>query len=548
MKIKFLLVLFLLSGNIFSQAPTVPSHMELGNMKLKITTRGREIIQEHVNAIHQNQSYFDRMVDKAVLYFPYISEIFQEEGIPDDFKYLCIQESGFKGDAVSKSDAVGFWQFKDFTAKEVGLNIDRFTDERKHIIYSSQGAARYLKKNYFYLKNWIYTCQSYQQGLGGTKRSVDQSLFGVSRMTIDEDTYWYAMKFLAHIVAYKDAVNKKLGEDISVEALEEKPGARLQDIARKNNIELEELKSYNLWAKNNRVPDNRELYLVMIPRKGQSFDEINKIETITLELDESNKSEIDRVVSRQKINPAVRIIVKINGKKAILANSGDSPVTLALRGGITKDRLLKYNDMIPGEDIQDNMIYYLQSKNRRSKISKHIVKPGESLWEISQKYGIRESSLMKKNRMSLGEEPKAGRILWLRKKRPRKVEIEYANVDYKQKSMKEERPDSSEVILNKEEIEVPNIDKPEPKDSVKIETQKIQDNPVEIIENTLDSPEHDKNINRQNFIEHRVMAGETLYSISRKYDVRVEDIVEDNDLKGLSLSIGQLLRIKTSQN
>ena len=75
--------------------------------------------------------------------------ILKENGIPDDFKYLAIQESGFISDAVSSSNAVGFWQFKKLTADEVGLRVDRKIDERQNIVTSSRGAAKYLQKNNF---------------------------------------------------------------------------------------------------------------------------------------------------------------------------------------------------------------------------------------------------------------------------------------------------------------------------------------------------------------------------------------------------------------
>ena len=78
-----------------------------------------------------------------------IERVLKEENVPDDFKYLCIQESGLISDAVSSAKAVGFWQFKDFTAREVGLRVDNRIDERKNIVSATRGAAKYLKRNNF---------------------------------------------------------------------------------------------------------------------------------------------------------------------------------------------------------------------------------------------------------------------------------------------------------------------------------------------------------------------------------------------------------------
>lgn len=525
--------------------------MTLGEMKLKITPGAQEIIQSHVNEIHKNQEFFDKMVDKAQNHFPYVVPVLKEEGIPEEFKYLMIQESGFRAEAVSVSNAVGFWQFKDFTAREVGLYVDRNVDERKHIVYSTRGAAKYLKKNYFYLKNWLLTCQSYQQGLGGTSRSVDKKLFGLEKMTVDKNTYWYPMKFLAHVIAYRDAVNNRPNLT-KIDTYIAKSGASLKELSKATGIAESDLKENNPWLKGSKIPDTREEYILMLPEGAQVMAQINTSETITIELEKSNSQEIIRISEQQKLNPAVRIIVKINGKKAILSNNGDSPITLALRGGITKDNLLKFNDMIPGEDIKPGMVYYLQKKSKKSSISQHIVKEGETLWIISQKYGIREASIRKMNRMALGEEPEPRRMLNLKKKLKKGEKIEYVKLP-KAKAIETNTP-----IVNEKAEEI----KPEVKDTIQAQPEKIEESVIQIeeeeaqeeleleseiaeeVDSTEIGREPTEDISRPtNRTKHIVSAGETLYSISRQYGVSVEQLVEWNELKNLSLSIGQEILI-----
>ena len=69
----------------------------------------------------------------------FVEEILKRQGIPEDFKYLAIQEGEFISDAVSSSNAVGFWQFKKASAQELGVRVDAAVDERKHIIASTVG-------------------------------------------------------------------------------------------------------------------------------------------------------------------------------------------------------------------------------------------------------------------------------------------------------------------------------------------------------------------------------------------------------------------------
>ena len=169
----------------------MPAHLQFGNVNLTINEGARKQIQEDVDALTRSPTFFNAKVDQARMYFPIIERIFQEENVPEDFKYLVIQESALIADAVSVSDAVGFWQFKDFTAVEMGLRVDKQVDERMNIVSSSRAAARYIKKNNFYFNNWIYALQAYQMGAGGVQKAEDDKYFGTRSMTITKKTYWY---------------------------------------------------------------------------------------------------------------------------------------------------------------------------------------------------------------------------------------------------------------------------------------------------------------------------------------------------------------------
>ena len=86
-------------------------------------------------------------------YFPEVSRVLREEGVPEDFKYLCLAESGFR-DMVSPSQAVGYWQFLKETGKRYGLEIREDVDERYHLEKSTRAACAYLKEARERLGNW----------------------------------------------------------------------------------------------------------------------------------------------------------------------------------------------------------------------------------------------------------------------------------------------------------------------------------------------------------------------------------------------------------
>ena len=152
-------------------APTVPGTIEFAGLSLKVSEKARRKIQTEVDALTRNPKYFQIKVDRLQIYFPIIERIFVEEGLPEDFKFLVLQESALISDAVSSSNAVGFWQFKKAAAEEVGLRVEKNIDERLNIVASTRGAARYIKKNNrLYFDNWVHALLAYQPGPGGAQR------------------------------------------------------------------------------------------------------------------------------------------------------------------------------------------------------------------------------------------------------------------------------------------------------------------------------------------------------------------------------------------
>ncbi len=177
-----------ISLTVFSQ--TVPREMMIGDVKLTINESARRQIQKDVDRLTQSQTYYGILVDRMNLYFPYIEREHKKAGIPDEIKFLAIQESALISDAVSSANAVGFWQFKDFTGREVGLVVDRKVDERLNIVSASRGSAKYFKTNNFFFDNWAYAVIAYQAGAGGAKKHTNSANYGKKKLTITTNTYW----------------------------------------------------------------------------------------------------------------------------------------------------------------------------------------------------------------------------------------------------------------------------------------------------------------------------------------------------------------------
>ena len=113
------------------------------------------------------------LIKRAAKYFPIIEPILEEEGLPDDFKYLAVIESGLT-QAVSPARATGFWQILRSTGRELGLEVNDNVDERYNIELSTRAACRYLKNSKENLGSWTLAAAGYNAGNAGMSRRLDQ--------------------------------------------------------------------------------------------------------------------------------------------------------------------------------------------------------------------------------------------------------------------------------------------------------------------------------------------------------------------------------------
>lgn len=134
---------------------------------------------------------------RAAKYFPIIEPILQEKGIPDDFKYLAIIESGLTY-VKSPAGAEGFWQFMPKTAKDYGLEVNGDIDERLHLIKATESAVAYLKDAYMEFGNWTLAAAAYNAGVQRIKTSLEkQQTDSYYDLFLNEETSRYMYRLLA---------------------------------------------------------------------------------------------------------------------------------------------------------------------------------------------------------------------------------------------------------------------------------------------------------------------------------------------------------------
>ena len=483
-----------------AQTPEVPHKMRFADMTLTIRDDARHEIQKDVDALTKSPKYFGIKVERARTYFPLIEKIFAEERLPDDFKFLALQESALISDAVSVSNAVGFWQFKDFTAMEMGLRVDKQIDERMNIISASRGAAKYLKQSNYQFNNWLFALQAYQMGTGGVKRVVGDEFNGAKHMEITSDTYWYVKKFIAHKVAFEDAVK---GEpQVKIQVYEVKEKKELSALAKELGIEEAELRENNKWIRSGTIPDDRT-YALVLP-KGKFMADFNTLMVSNTASTDKSISNKDRTVKKE-----------INGVIAIQALPNESQATIAARAGISLSEFLKFNDISANHSIREGEFYFTGKKKNKSAILTHTLADGEDVWLVSQRYGVVLKRILRMNRLKPDEDMKAGEVVWLSARRPVQKPVEemveteavVAQTEEGEFFDWEAKPNESGVIVANKPVSV-TIDK---------EIAMISNNDRVVAGSEKSGT-------------HVVVPGETLYSIAKKYNVGVTQLLEWNQL------------------
>jgi membrane-bound lytic murein transglycosylase D len=130
-------------------------------------------------------------------HFPTIEKILAEEGLPNDFKYLAVAESGL-ANVTSPAGAKGYWQFMKGTAGEYGLEVSSEIDERLHLEKSTKAACKYLKnlKNQF--GSWALAAAAYN--MGGARLTSEKSMQRADSffdLNLNEETSRYVFRLAA---------------------------------------------------------------------------------------------------------------------------------------------------------------------------------------------------------------------------------------------------------------------------------------------------------------------------------------------------------------
>ena len=225
------------------------------------------------NAYFHSQTI--RYIKTVPRYFPIIEPILKEHGIPDDFKYLAVAESGLNPRAISPVRAVGFWQLMEGTAKDYGLEINSEVDERYHIEKATHVACEYIKKAYEKFGSWTMVAAAYNRGMTGVNRQIERQKeddYYDLLITTETARYVYRIVALKLILENPEKYNFNIPEEDKYQIIPTKKVeitgsvSNFADYAQKHGLSYKVFKDFNPWLRENELTySGRKRYWVEIP-------------------------------------------------------------------------------------------------------------------------------------------------------------------------------------------------------------------------------------------------------------------------------------------
>jgi membrane-bound lytic murein transglycosylase D len=378
----------------------------------RLSCLGKNIHLVYNDKVHAFINYFtvkDReytrlMMRRKNLYFPIFEKYLKQYNLPDELKYLSIIESGLNPRAASRVRAVGLWQFMSATGRYYGLHNDWYVDDRMDPEKATDAACRYLKDLYRMFNNWELALAAYNTGPGNVKRAIRRSGYKKSFWEIyphlPRETRSYVPQFVAIIYTmnYLDEHNFIYeGEEMLVkhDTINVKKFLHFETLAELTNSCLEDFQKLNPSIQRNAVPETGKTYVIRIPEDAKFNLELNRV-AILDSASKVGKKELEALAKQMAGNTYGR------DRYVYKVKSGDVLGSIAIRYGVKLTELKKWNNLRSNviRTGQRLTIYVKPSVARNTALASskgsqpiklagsktYTVQPGDTLWDISQKF------------------------------------------------------------------------------------------------------------------------------------------------------------------
>jgi len=224
------------------------------------------------------REYLIKSIERSYIYMDIINEVMKNNpDIPSEIALLPLLESGFDPHAVSKSNAVGLWQFIAGTAVHFDLKSNRWVDERRDIEKSTEAAIRHLRYLHSTLKSWDLALAAYNGGEGQVMRAMDKSGSKdiwelIQSGTLKKETSEYVPRYAAFVIIYNNQRLFHIQNEIKVPEKEKTENVKLNyqmnisQLSEKYDIDIDEIKKYNPELNGDMTPPSSENYTLRLTK------------------------------------------------------------------------------------------------------------------------------------------------------------------------------------------------------------------------------------------------------------------------------------------
>ena len=342
-----------------------------------------------------------RLINLSAFYFPLFERELDNHDLPLEIKYLAIVESALKPRAKSRVGATGLWQFMYGTGKMYGLDVSSYVDERSDPIKSTEAAAKYLSKLYEIFGDWDLALAAYNSGPGNVTKAIRRSggyqNYWNIRGHLPRETAGYLPAFLATMYIFEYAEEhgfKKPKPEVAyfeTDTIHVKQMITLDQVSEFTGVAMEELQFLNPSYKLDIIPFVKDKnYTLRLPRPVIGDFITNESQIYAFAQEEFDKREKPLP---QFFEPDSKITYKVR--------SGDFLGSVARKYSVRVSDIKKWNGLRSNNiKIGQRLTIYpknaqIAATNKVASSTKsiissntilYVVRSGDSLWSISQKF------------------------------------------------------------------------------------------------------------------------------------------------------------------
>ncbi|MEO8794426.1 MAG: transglycosylase SLT domain-containing protein [Daejeonella sp.] len=383
-----------ISENPLFSSQNIIFKRRLDSLKTSVPMDYNEHVQNYIDLyVYKRKEQIGSMLGLSKYYFPIFEKSLREVGVPDELKYIAIVESALNPNAVSKSGAVGPWQFMYTTAKGYGLVMDSYVDERKDPVQASYAAARYIRDAYDRLGDWLLAIAAYNCGTGAVSRAVQraggEANFWAVRSFLPRETQNYVPAFIAtayamNYYAKHDITPRSANFNIFTDEIDVTRFISLANIAEAANVDLSELRllnpSYKKQIVNGSSASPKTLVVPAIDK--QHFSSLYDLLNNGLNDEPQVIAASTRVVNS---NPLTQEVTLHKVKE------GQTLMMVANQYGVEVQDLKVWNNLqvmkvVPGQEIRVTPNQIKKAATQQPAYKIYVVKVGDTLSEIASKF------------------------------------------------------------------------------------------------------------------------------------------------------------------